>query len=218
MLGKNKISRPVKYDGFFFVHSMFYTLQGEGIFAGHPAVFIRMSGCNLKCSFCDTEFDDKSKISTEGVVEESLRLSNGKAKLIVITGGEPLLQDIGILCTKLIKKGFDVQIETNGTIYRKLPKKTNIVCSPKIGLDNKYFVDKRIIKRVNAFKFIISKKHPNYNKVPSEIVEHKSLIYVQPMDEMDEKQNAKNIKYATKIALENGYAISLQLHKILNIE
>ncbi len=98
MFGKNKIMKPEIHLGENLdVQEIFPTLQGEGPYVGQPSVFIRLGGCNLACSFCDTEFDSYKKISLKKIlsqVEKLAKNSSGKIvrKLIVITGGEPLRQ------------------------------------------------------------------------------------------------------------------------------
>ena len=74
------------------VIEIFDSFQGEGLYVGEPATFLRLGGCNLNCDFCDTEFDDYKEISVELVTECVLNhIQNHKNKLLVITGGEPLL-------------------------------------------------------------------------------------------------------------------------------
>ncbi|MES2961777.1 MAG: 7-carboxy-7-deazaguanine synthase QueE [Pseudomonadota bacterium] len=224
MFGKNKILKPELHDGTFLdIQEIFPTLQGEGPYTGHPSVFIRLGGCNLACDFCDTEFESYQNFSIEKIIAETLKLSKnseGKIvrKLIVITGGEPLRQPIERLCAELIKLNFLVQIETNGTIYRDLPPEIKIICSPKITNEKYHQIRPDLLPRINAFKFIISKTHKNYQNV-GEVgqVRFEIPVYLQPMDEYDEEKNKENLKYAVKLCEENGYLLSLQTHKILEI-
>lgn len=208
MFGKNPIRRPKKGDGSSLdVVSIFPTLQGEGPNAGTPAIFIRLGGCNLACSFCDTEFEDFKNLSLAEIIAQVEKLKSNQ-KLIVITGGEPLRQPIEALCFELLESGFKIQIETNGTLYRKLPDEVEIICSPKT---------KQIHGdlQVDAFKFIISAHNNDYKDIKFKT---DKPVYVQPMDEYDAVKNAANLALTKKLALENGYNISLQLHKILGIE
>lgn len=208
MFGKNPIRKPEKGDGSSLdVVSIFPTLQGEGPNAGQPAIFIRLGGCNLACSFCDTEFEDFSNMSLVEIMAE-VDSHKTNQKLIVITGGEPLRQPIEALCFELLESGFKIQIETNGTLYRQLPDEVEIICSPKT---------KQIHGdlQVDAFKFIISAHNDDYKDVKFKT---DKPVYVQPMDEYNEVKNAANLALTKKLALDNGYNISLQLHKILGVE
>ena len=77
------------------VNEIFYTLQGEGCHSGIPAVFVRFSGCNLRCPWCDTEFSDYTEMTAEEIVAEALSLydiPNERRRMVVLTGGEPSLQ------------------------------------------------------------------------------------------------------------------------------
>jgi len=224
MFGKNKIMKPEIHSGENLdVQEIFPTLQGEGPYVGQPSVFIRLGGCNLACNFCDTEFDSYKKISLKKILAEVQKLAKNSEekivrKLIVITGGEPFRQPIERLCEELVKKDFLVQIETNGTLFRDLPKEVKIICSPKI-TNNKYHqVRPDLLKRINAFKFIISKNQKNYSDI-AEIGQSKfkTPIYIQPMDEYNETKNRANLKLTQKLCDERGYFLSLQTHKILKI-
>ena len=225
MFGKNKILKPEIHDGSSLdVQEIFPTLHGEGPFVGQPAVFIRLGGCNLACSFCDTEFESYKKISVENIIKETLELAKNKAgkiirKLIVITGGEPLRQPIERLCRELVRLNFLVQIETNGTIFRKLPKKVKIICSPKISNGKYHQIRPDLLSRIDALKFIISKNHKNYSDIAQ--IGQKDCdipIYLQPMDEYDESKNRANIEHALNLCQNNGYFLSIQTHKILAIK
>lgn len=231
MFGKNKILKAEIGDGKNLdVQEIFPTLQGEGPYAGHPSVFVRLGGCNLACDFCDTEFESYQNLSLEKILLEVEKLAKNSAgnivrKLIVITGGEPLRQPIERLCAELVARNFLVQIETNGTLFRELPREVKIICSPKVSNDKYHQIRPDLLSRVNAFKFIV--KAPcaqndglfGYSEI-AEVGQKKFDIpvYVQPMDEYDEASNQANLKYAQKLCNEGGYFLSLQLHKILKIK
>jgi organic radical activating enzyme len=225
MFGKNKILPPTFGDGQMLeVKSIFPTLQGEGIYVGVPAVFIRLGGCNLACNFCDTDFEDFATTTLPQIIAKTSKLAQNKSgkrviNLVVITGGEPLRQNISPLCESLLANGFLVQIETNGTIYRELPKNMDIICSPKNTSGNYAQIRADLLPNITAFKFIISVNNQKYNHVP-EIgqSEYNTIVFVQPMDEGDAAKNAANQKLAVEICMQNGYRLSLQTHKILGIE
>lgn len=99
------------------VNEIFYSIEGEGIRAGFPCVFVRFNGCNLNCSYCDTKYAQK-KTKTDMPVEAILQevLSYG-CPYVTLTGGEPLQQpDISRLVSKLLGKNLEINIETNGSI------------------------------------------------------------------------------------------------------
>lgn len=116
------------------VNEIFYTLQGEGAHSGIPAVFVRFSGCNLRCPWCDTDFADATPMTAEEIVAEMLSLydvPNDRRKMCVLTGGEPSLQVDKTLIDALHAAGFYICIETNGT--HPLPEGIDwITCSPKM--------------------------------------------------------------------------------------
>jgi len=225
MYGQNPKRPPQKGDGQTLqVKSIFPTLQGEGIYTGWPAVFVRLGGCNLACDFCDTDFEDFTGLSLEVILREVEALArNGDGawvrKLVVLTGGEPMRQNIVPLCDALLEKGYKVQIETNGTIYRPLPDAVDVICSPKLASKANYTpLRPDILPQVDALKFIISTTHQGYDVIGDVGQAAEMPIYVQPMDEEDEAKNLANRELARHLADEHGYRLSLQTHKLLNIE
>ena len=133
------------------VNEIFFTLQGEGAHSGIPAVFVRFSGCNLRCPWCDTDFTDSTPMTAEQIVSTMLDLydtPNERRKMCVLTGGEPSLQVDKPLIDALHKAGFYICIETNGT--HPLPEGIDwITCSPKEGT-------KLALKRVNEVKVVFT--------------------------------------------------------------
>ena len=109
------------------INEIFYSLQGEGLHTGTPALFIRFSGCNLKCSFCDTKHEEGEWMSDEDIVAKAKECP---AKMVVLTGGEPSLWIDEAFVEKLHQAGKYVCIETNGT--HPIPDSVDwITCSPK---------------------------------------------------------------------------------------
>ncbi len=241
MFGDNPIRPPVAGDGQALeVKHIFATLQGEGPYAGLPAVFIRLGGCNLACDFCDTEFEGFSSMTLEEILKSVRGLrhceepkatrqsrldcfadarNDGTIKLIVITGGEPLRQNIAPLCDTLLEQGYTVQIETNGTLWRPLDARVKVVCSPKITNGTYHPLREDVLARADAIKFIVSATHPKYGAI-ADVGQGKYGIpvYIQPMDEQDEAKNRANQELAAQLAMATGARLSLQLHKILGIE
>lgn len=187
------------------VNEIFYSLQGEGRFAGTPAVFIRFSGCNLKCSFCDTDHSAYEEMTEDGIVAEA---SKYPARHAVITGGEPLLQITPSLTGKLHAAGFFVQMETNGT--RRLPEGCHvdwITCSPKYEEVRLEHVDElKVVYEGDDAKIDI------YNNVKAE------MYSLQPCDVKDKAQNRRNLEGAIYYCLRHPeWHLSLQTHKIIDV-
>lgn len=220
MYGNNPIRPPVKGDGQRLdIVEIFKTFQGEGPFTGWPAVFVRLGGCNLACDFCDTEFEQFTSLDIHEIQQKIDTLAGSTHRLIVITGGEPLRQPIERLCEALLATGYQVQIETNGTLWRPLPEEVDIICSPK-NQNGQYFpLRSDLLSRITALKFIISQHHPNYQD-SAEVgqTSHNIPVYLQPMDEGDETKNATNLNHTVTLAQKYGYRISLQTHKIAGVK
>lgn len=223
-------------DGMLEVHSIFYTIQGEGPFSGTPAVFIRLAGCNLDCPQCDTDYTSTRDLLTAKQITEIV-VGFGGVKLIVITGGEPFRQQIGNLVNRLLLLDFFVQIESNGTLPPSpdvlwtqnvgLRKGAYIVCSPKTGKVNK------LLEEVACcFKYVVNADSIHYDGLPNHVLGHgasprvarpsaesfKKLIYLQPADVKDETYNQENIQAAIRSCMKNGYVLQLQVHKLLGME
>ncbi|MDZ5760982.1 7-carboxy-7-deazaguanine synthase QueE [Lyticum sinuosum] len=261
MFGKNKkLKQEITNGQILKVKKIFGTLQAEGPYTGYSAVFIRLSGCNLSCDFCDTEFEDYelieileiyelikkkfsdwyNKFDLSEKLDEKYNLNN-LPKLIVITGGEPFRQNIGPLCELLLKYQHIVQIESNGTLYYDIPKNTEIVCSPKINSGCYWPINSKLVNNIIAFKFLICSKK-NYIEIKEkanqlnqiyyysdlkilkkglEIYKKQvpnSKIYFQPIDENNSLKNKENINATIKAVTEFNGILSLQIHKLLEIE
>mgnify|MGYP002626276660 CR=1 FL=1 len=119
------------------VNEIFSSLQGEGFWSGTPMVFVRLSGCNLRCPWCDTDFAEYREMSASDIVAEAQELydvPNERRKMCVLTGGEPSLQVDKELVDALHEAGFYICIETNGT--RPLPAGIDwVTLSPKTGFE-----------------------------------------------------------------------------------
>lgn len=130
------------------VNEVFYTIQGEGRYTGHAAVFLRLAKCNLKCKFCDTEFE-VGKFREVAELANAIEYAGGQgggAFLVVITGGEPGLQNLQPLLNLLHARGAVVALETNGTVYQSWMEHVDHVCvSPKV---LKEAIDARLINRL----------------------------------------------------------------------
>ena len=203
------------------VNEIFYTLQGEGAHSGIPAVFVRFSGCNLRCPWCDTEFSEYTQMSAEQIVTEMLSLydlPNERRKMCVLTGGEPSLQVDAMLIEALHKAGFYICIETNGT--RPLPEGIDwITCSPKAGTTI-------ALKRVNEVKVVFTGDYdPEIWRTQLE-AEHwmlqplrynGELLMESGIDEWENDSN-DNLDETVRYILDHPFwRLSVQLHKIAGL-
>ena len=241
MFGQNPIRKADTNPDHLFVQSMFYTIQGEGPFSGRPALFIRMAGCNLACHFCDTEFESgmSTPLTLGEVVTQVQQFPLEQRRLVVLTGGEPMRQEIGPLCSALLNScGVQViQIETAGTLMparllEMLPHPNiKFVCSPKTP---KLHPD--VPRFVSAWKYVIrasavspvdglpmlgtslsTKDQPVcVARPPRHVRDHG--VYLSPCDEYDPAINALNQKAAVDSCLKHGYTLNLQIHKIVGVE
>jgi 7-carboxy-7-deazaguanine synthase len=228
------------------VQEIFPTIQGEGPLSGIPAVFVRLAGCNLKCWWCDTEFESNidNWLDVDEIVSEVRRCQKQtQSPLVVLTGGEPMRQNLRQLVAKLCEEQkMHVQIETAGTIAQmslsyavrgpggaiSLSAGISIVVSPKTAK-----IAPWVENSACAWKYIIrdgelegSDGLPNKStqqkghraiirRPPSYVLP--SQIFVQPCDEGEFEQNLRNRNAAVESAKRFGYRLSLQQHKLLNL-
>ena len=206
------------------VKEIFYTLQGEGTHAGRPAVFCRFSGCNLWtgreedrataiCSFCDTDFvgvgPDGGKFRSAdelaAAVERLWPSLNGHSKrFVVCTGGEPLLQLDEAAIGALHERGFEIAIETNGTL--EPPAGIDWVCvSPKAG-------SKTVLRSGNELKLV----YPQQGAEPENFDgDDFGQFYLQPMDG---PARARNTQIAIEYCLAHPqWKLSVQTHKLVGL-
>jgi len=184
------------------ITEIFKSIQGEGYNSGIPSIFVRTSNCNINCSFCDSKYSwvEGKKIYAHKIYTKILELSNGKIKHVVITGGEPLLwqKEIALLIDNLKGIGYEVEIETNGTIKwesKILPTRFNI--SPKFQAVKpeviKHFVS-TFGRNMIVFKFVISNKE-DLNKVididNNFIKPYNPLTYLMPEGKTSKELNEK---------------------------
>ncbi|OJV13533.1 MAG: hypothetical protein BGO27_04655 [Alphaproteobacteria bacterium 33-17] len=224
MLGRNQIREVIQEDtGVFQIKSIVASFKGDEPYCGAPAIFVNFGGCNLACNFCDTDFEDFIDMKNDEIIQKINGLSlNNQGKrvrnLVVLTGGEPLRQPISHLCNLIVDQGFAVLIETNGTIFRNISPKCEILISPKNTGSGYSFIRDDLLRRAIAIKFVISKSHPLYQKVPDiGQSRYNTKVYLQPMDEFDIIKNLNNLQYILEIAEETGYYYNIQTQKIIGL-
>ncbi|HCN90887.1 MAG TPA: 7-carboxy-7-deazaguanine synthase [Oxalobacteraceae bacterium] len=206
------------------IKEIFYTLQGEGAQAGRPAVFCRFSGCNLwsgresdrataVCKFCDTDFvgtdgELGGKFSESASLAETINglwpASYQASKYVVFTGGEPLLQLDAGLIDSMHACGFEIAIETNGTL--PVPKGVDWICvSPKVGSE-------LVVRCGSELKVVIPQQGQALEDYQVLAFDH---FFVQPMDGPALEQNTR---LAIDVCKRNPkWKLSLQTHKLLQI-
>ncbi|MBO4624102.1 MAG: radical SAM protein [Bacteroidales bacterium] len=194
------------------VNEIFYSLQGEGYWTGTPMVFVRLSGCNLQCPFCDTDHVAFTQLSASAIVEEALKLGE-ECRRICLTGGEPSLQADEALLQAFHEAGFTVHMETNGT--HALPAGVDwITLSPKeqvAGLKGNGTV---VIPKADEIKLVLA---PGVD--PSAWASFPATWhFLQPCDVSDPVRNREILRQTIDyIHTHPLWRLSLQTHKLLGI-
>ncbi|MBP5499677.1 MAG: radical SAM protein [Bacteroidales bacterium] len=198
------------------VNEIFYSLQGEGHYTGTPAVFVRFAGCNLRCWFCDTEFETGEEMSEDEIVRA---LAQFPSRYVVLTGGEPTLQLTASLCDKLHANGYYLMMETNGT--HELPEGCHvdwITCSPKLidAGDGMRKLAAIRLHHIDELKVVFEDSPTQdmtlYEQIPA------TEYRLQPCDTQDPLSNQSILNKTIKYILQHPkWKLSLQTHKILNV-
>lgn len=185
------------------VSEIFYSLQGEGRRAGEASIFVRLSGCDLACAFCDTEFESGATLTLAQICE---RFDKLPCRWIVWTGGEPTLQLTQDIVTYFKSRGYKQAIETNGN--RPVPPGLDwVACSPKVA---EHVLAKNIPQGVNELRYV---RHAGQPGVPEPKIEAK-YYYLSPRFDGD-RANQENLQHCIRLCLENPkWNLSLQTHKI----
>jgi 7-carboxy-7-deazaguanine synthase len=219
------------------VNEIFATLQGEATFAGTPSVFIRLQGCDVACSWCDTKHtwelnpntfnNDFTIITVKEQDKESwsyvkdtelvdyIQTNFSYITHIVITGGEPAQYNLVPLCIKLEQLGKTIQIETSGTEELRISKETWVTLSPKINMPGNKKLIQASINRANEIKMPIG-KIADIDKLKQFIIDYKIAkqipIWLQALS-----QNPTATKLCIEQAMLHNWKLSVQTHKYLNI-
>lgn len=178
------------------VNEIFYSLQGEGYYTGTPAVFLRFSGCNRKCPFCDTQHSTFTEMTAAEIGDA---LSAFPSHHLVVTGGEPALQLDDVLMRELKGRGFYVQVETNGTL--PLPPDVDwVTCSPKDAPWD--------IGRIDELKIVFDGRDVEEIAAMLPATHH----FLQPL-------SGGNIPQTVEYCLAHPrWRLSLQTHKLIDIQ
>ena len=227
------------------VFEMFSTIQGEGPLAGRPATFVRLHGCHLKCHFCDTDFT--SRREDMAVADIVRQCDKFRHDLVVLTGGEPMRQNLVPLIVSLLQEVHTVQIETAGSfwfpstitdedklwVHRALEHRAlTLVVSPKTPA-----VHPSVAKSAHAWKYIITDNDVldpddglpvcNYqdpsSDAPQRLLARPPVelnprdIYVQPCDYGIATRNKAAQDRCVQVVMRHGYTLSLQQHKLVGL-
>lgn len=193
------------------INEIFYSLQGEGRHTGRAAVFVRFSGCNLSCPFCDTDFKSYTQMSAEDIIRTISQWS--QCGFVVLTGGEPSLQIDEKLVETLHRAGFYVAVETNGT--HTLPSSIDwVTWSPKDLFAE--HVPVLALTKIDEIKVIFDGEHnPEcYSNISSN-----AYLCLQPCDTGDTERNRLITSLCVDYILHHPHwHLSLQTHKQINIQ
>jgi 7-carboxy-7-deazaguanine synthase len=183
------------------VNEIFHSIQGEGSRAGQAMAFIRLTGCNLRCSFCDTTraYEEGKCMALDEII---VKCMEKPIPWVCLTGGEPLLQNVKPLLDCLHEFGYMVAVETNGTLF--IPEGfDHVTVSPKRGHEP------CLAARMEAdeWKYIIQ------DESDFDRIEYEADVWVQPVD----NDPAIARLCVEKIKEHPGWRLSMQLHKIIGV-
>lgn len=192
------------------INEIFYSLQGEGFHTGTPVVFVRFSGCNLRCTFCDTQHQTGEMFSLQEIVNEVNNYSI--APLLVLTGGEPsLFIDEAFVAELKQKTGKKIAIETNGT--RPLPTNLDwVTFSPKTAFEGGD-LEPCVLTHCDELKVVyLGQDLAQYDGIEAK------YRFLQPCFVEDSEQRKANMQACVEAVKRHpNWRLSLQIHRALNI-
>jgi organic radical activating enzyme len=192
------------------INEIFYSLQGEGYYSGTPTIFVRFSGCNLRCTFCDTQHQEGVMMSLQEIVDEVNKYPN--APLVVLTGGEPsMFIDEAFVAELKQKTGKKIAIETNGT--RPLPNNLDwVTLSPKSAFGGGD-LESCVLTCCDELKVIyLGQDLSQYDGIEAK---HR---FLQPCFVEDLEQRQANMRACVEaVKTYPNWRLSLQIHRVLNI-
>ena len=185
------------------VNEIFYSIEGEGLRVGQPTTFVRLSRCNLRCSFCDTDFDRYSEMTIDEIVASVRRFT---ARWVCLTGGEPLGQNITPLCRRLRDAGYRAHLETNGTLDPD-PELCDLVEHWTVSPKRRDIASG--LRRITELKYIVGGGF-SADVVDESRAEH---VYLQP-----ESNKPEYVKKALEILVDQpGWRLSCRIHRMLDL-
>lgn len=216
------------------IKEIFHSIQGEGPYAGRPAWFIRLADCPLRCPGCDTDFLNGTEMTVDEILSHLIGFN--RTTLVVLTGGEPLAQDIRELCSSLIDKRFLIQVETSGVacldaniaFLKMMRNWVKIVCSPKgtrlaTGLESligfyKYVCAVSLIDDCGLPMRTLraSDKINSVYRDQDFLIYNPDKVFLQPLDEGDPIKNRNNLMFCAETCAEYGFRLTVQMHKMID--
>ncbi|OBT26112.1 7-carboxy-7-deazaguanine synthase QueE [Vibrio tasmaniensis] len=217
------------------VNEIFETIQGEGVYTGVPSIFLRLQGCPIGCSWCDTkhtwkveacdevnlqnmankEQDSPTWCNTSITELVSYFKANWTAKHIVITGGEPCIYDLSEVTSQLEYFGFTCQIETSGTFEIKASDTTWVTVSPKVNMKGGFKVLGSVIERANEIKHPVGTEKDIENlkrMLEDHCTRNDVVVALQPIS-----QKTRATELCIRHCILNNWRLSIQTHKYLQI-
>ena len=215
------------------INEIFESVQGEATYTGSPSLFIRFQGCPVGCGWCDTKHTwevelggdikinammskqcDSSSYAYMTIHDIQKVVDAHKARHIVLTGGEPCLYDLWMLCRHLESMGRSVQVETSGTHPIRVPASTFVTVSPKLDMPGGLLVLQEALERANEIKFPVGKEADVQKLLDRVIpfVDDDTPIWLQPLS-----QSKSATALCVKAATEHGWNISIQTHKFIGV-
>jgi 7-carboxy-7-deazaguanine synthase len=221
-------------EGWIYLNDIYPTIQGEGVMAGTPVVMIRFHGCSVGCPWCDTKetwaFDEEFQVVTipdtlgrspkftyQSPHEISCFLVRNYSKLkwVLLSGGEPADQDLGVLVAELKNAGYKVAIETSGTATGHLSVPLDwVTVSPKFNMPGGREVIPDVLRNADEVKHVIG-KYSDVQDLANFLRKkkvRKPVICLQPVS-----QSIRATELAISECLERGWRLSIQIHKYLEI-
>jgi 7-carboxy-7-deazaguanine synthase len=189
----------------------FYSIQGEGYYQGHAAFFIRLAGCDVGCVWCDVkESWDANQHAHRSISDLVNEVKSTKAKIVIITGGEPLMYDCSLITSALHDAGFQVHLETSGAY--PLSGQWDWICvSPK---KFKAPLDE-VLNRASELKVVVFNKTDfDWAITNAKKVSDTCLLYLQPEWSKEKEMLVLMTEF---IQMNPNWNLSLQIHKYLNV-
>ncbi len=216
------------------VNEIFVSIQGEATFTGTPATFIRLQGCPVGCGWCDTKHtwvEEQSNATSIPIMLEKTEdaptfarmsayeiedamLNLNSPKHVVITGGEPAIHDLRPLTERLDRHGYRVQIETSGHYLPRVSPKTFITCSPKMNMPGGS-ASPEYVRLADEIKWPVGKQKDidNLRNMLSFLPSSDDrAVWLQPLS-----TSKKATELCVRAAIDNGWRVSIQTHKYMNV-